>query len=433
MINGLITMLRKVFGLFVDDGSLALSILVWIFALHVVMPIVPTDQRVAAPVLFLGCIGILIENVLRASRQPLAPAEADKHGSADKRSALAFSDSLLSQSVEIQTVSPALRDEGKINEPTSADPKLARQLVLDELFDLSLYQSLRNVAGGELRAILDQLIPIEQRHFAFWQDFFDLHVNTLDLARRLKLVLLVAVCRLFRAPAIHLVLEAIEVYGVRKYLRVWSAYGNGPLGAAVRNILEDEFKHEDEVVTGDAERKLNPARVRDIFLGLNDGLIEILGAVSGFFAAFGNSLAVLVAGLTVAVAGALSMAAGAWIAVSSESEVRTTEVARRRFLGESVSTTGTAETPLGSAIIVGASYLAGALVPVLPVLGGATTVLPSLLTAGSLIILVSIMVAFLSGMDIKRRVMTNLLIITAAVGISFAVGIVTKRVWGVSV
>jgi TRAP-type uncharacterized transport system fused permease subunit len=39
----------------------------------------------------------------------------------------------------------------------------------------------------------------------------------------------------------------------------------------------------------------------------------------------------------------------------------------------------------------------------------------------------------LSGVDIKRRVMTNLFIITAAVGISFAIGIVTKRVWGVSV
>ena len=100
------------------------------------------------------------------------------------------------------------------------------------------------------------------------------------------------------------------------------------------------------------------------------------------------------------------MAAGAWIAVSSESEIRTTEDARRRFLGESVSTTGTAEPPLTSAIIVGASYLAGALVPVLPVLGGATTVLPSLLTAGSLIILVSIMVAFLAAnaviIDLKK-------------------------------
>ena len=39
----------------------------------------------------------------------------------------------------------------------------------------------------------------------------------------------------------------------------------------------------------------------------------------------------------------------------------------------------------------------------------------------------------LSGMDIKRRVMTNLLIITAAVGITFAIGIATKRGWGVSV
>ena len=68
MINGLIAMLGKVFGLFVDDGSLALSILVWIFALHVVMLIVLMDQGGAAPVLFLGCIGILIENVLRVSR-----------------------------------------------------------------------------------------------------------------------------------------------------------------------------------------------------------------------------------------------------------------------------------------------------------------------------------------------------------------------------
>src|SRR5439155_13379557 len=178
MINGLIAMLGKVFGLFVDDGSLALSILVWIFALHVVMPIVPMD-RGAAPLLFLGCIGILIENVLRASRQPVAPAEADKDTSAGKSSVLAFSDSLLSQSVEVQNVSPRLRNEVVMNEPKTTDPKLARQLVLDELFDLSLYQSLRNVAGGELRAILDQLIPIEQRHFAFWQDFFDLHVEAL--------------------------------------------------------------------------------------------------------------------------------------------------------------------------------------------------------------------------------------------------------------
>jgi hypothetical protein len=169
-----------------------------------------------------------------------------------------------------------------MSEPAAVDRKLATRLVLDELFDLSLYQSLREVASGELRSILDRLIPIEARHLAFWQDFFDLHVERLDIARRLKLCLIIFVCRLFGAPAIHLVLEAIEVYGVRKYLRVWTTYGNGPLGAAVRSVLEDEFEHEDAVVMGDAERRLNPERVRNIFLGLNDGLVEILGAVSGF-------------------------------------------------------------------------------------------------------------------------------------------------------
>jgi hypothetical protein len=154
-----------------------------------------------------------------------------------------------------------------MSETAAVDRKLAKQLVLDELFDLSLYQSLREVASGELRSILDRLIPIEARHLAFWRDFFDLHVERLDLVRRLKLRLIVLVCRLFGAPAIHLVLEAIEVYGVRKYLHVWTTYRDGPLGAAVRSILEDEFEHEDAVVMGDAERRLNPARVRNIFLG----------------------------------------------------------------------------------------------------------------------------------------------------------------------
>ena len=85
MIKRLIPVARKVFGLFVDDGSLALNILVWIFALHVVAPIAFIEQTWAAPVLFLGCVGILIENVLRASRQPLPSAQADGHIGTSKR------------------------------------------------------------------------------------------------------------------------------------------------------------------------------------------------------------------------------------------------------------------------------------------------------------------------------------------------------------
>jgi VIT1/CCC1 family predicted Fe2+/Mn2+ transporter len=315
----------------------------------------------------------------------------------------------------------------------AADHALGRRLVLDELFDLSLYRALRPHAPPTIQAVLDQLIPIEARHFAFWQDFFDLHLDRLDWGRRLKLAAIVLLCRLLGAPAIHLALEAIEVYGVRKYLTVWQRYADGPLGAAVRTILEDEFKHEDAVVMGDAERWLSPERVRNIFLGLNDGLVEILGAVSGFFGAFGNPITVLVAGVTVAVAGALSMAAGAWVAAGSEAEVRGIETARRRFLGEATTEADAAEQPLASALVVGGSYFVGALVPVLPVLLGAHTALPSAIAAGSLIIAVSVILSFLSGMDVKRRVVTNLVIIAAALSITYAIGLATKAIWGVSV
>ena len=66
----------------------------------------------------------------------------------------------------------------------AAETRLGRQLVLDELFDLTLYRSLLRVAPAGLRAILEQLIPIETRHYAFWQEFFGLKIATLDLGRR---------------------------------------------------------------------------------------------------------------------------------------------------------------------------------------------------------------------------------------------------------
>ncbi|HWN04055.1 MAG TPA: VIT1/CCC1 transporter family protein, partial [Candidatus Dormibacteraeota bacterium] len=282
-------------------------------------------------------------------------------------------------------------------DPTT-DTRLGRQLVLDELFDLSLYRALHRIAPAPQRAILDQLIPIETRHHAFWQEFFKLDLPRLDWGRRLKLWLMVGVARLFGAPAIHLILEAIEVFGVRKYLTVWRRYEHGPLGSAVREVLEDEFKHEDAVVMAEGERQISPQRVRDIFLGLNDGLVEILGAVSGFFGAFANATTVLVAGVMVGVAGALSMGAGAYLAGSSEAEVRGTDARRRRFLGEPEPPTDPSDTPIRSGMRVGLSYVVGAVVPVLPVAFGARTLLPSLIVAGGVIVLVSTVLAFLSGM-----------------------------------
>ena len=316
---------------------------------------------------------------------------------------------------------------------TVPDTRLGRRLVLDEIFDLSLYRALHAVAPPGLRGTLESLIPVESRHVAFWQKFFELeHVTRLDTGRRLRLAVIVAACRLFGASAIHIVLEAIEVHGVKKYLDVWQRYGDGPFGAAVREVLEDEFKHEDTIVTGEADHRISPEKVRNVFLGLNDGLVEILGAMSGFFAAFSSTAAVVTAGLTVGVAGALSMAAGAYIGAGSEAELRETEAARHRFLGEPVSGEPT-ESALASAAVVGIGYFIGAVVPVLPVVFGARTVWLTILTGGTMIVAVSAIVAFISGMNVRRRIARNVVITGFAVVVTYVLGLLTKRLLGVAI
>ena len=58
---------REVWGLFVDDGSFAAAIVVWLALAVVVLPRVVA--RWAGPVWFAGLAVILIESVLRAARR----------------------------------------------------------------------------------------------------------------------------------------------------------------------------------------------------------------------------------------------------------------------------------------------------------------------------------------------------------------------------
>ena len=308
----------------------------------------------------------------------------------------------------------------------------SQQLVLDELFDLSLYKKFYTITKGDLQKMLGELVVVETRHLAFWQEFFGVKINKLNHGRRVRLVLLFIVGRIFGEASIHLILEAIEVHGIRKYLSLWKTYQDDLLGGAVREILEDEFKHEDEIVSEMSERKIYPQRIRDIFLGFNDGLVEILGAVSGFFASLHATGQVLVAAVTVAFAGSFSMAAGAYAAGSSEKEIEKTDREKKEFLQNCVDPENV-HHPLKSAVIVGIAYLIGATVPILPVFFGARQILWPLAVSAVMVIVVSYILAFLSGMRIAKRIGMNLVIIALAVGITYMIGILVKSVFGVAV
>ena len=69
--------------------------------------------------------------------------------------------------------------------------------------------------------------------------------------------------------------------------------------------------------------------VRDVIFGANDGLVSILALVAGVYGALTESHPILIAGIAGAVAGAISMGAGAYLSAKSEKEVTEKENERK--------------------------------------------------------------------------------------------------------
>jgi VIT1/CCC1 family predicted Fe2+/Mn2+ transporter len=69
--------------------------------------------------------------------------------------------------------------------------------------------------------------------------------------------------------------------------------------------------------------------IRDVIFGANDGLVSILALVAGVYGAITESHPILIAGIAGAVAGAISMGAGAYLSAKSEKEVTEKESDRK--------------------------------------------------------------------------------------------------------
>jgi hypothetical protein len=60
---------RELLGLFVDDGSLALAILVVVMLAAISAALIPDVPSVTGAILLFGCLGVLLANVARAARR----------------------------------------------------------------------------------------------------------------------------------------------------------------------------------------------------------------------------------------------------------------------------------------------------------------------------------------------------------------------------
>jgi vacuolar iron transporter family protein len=95
------------------------------------------------------------------------------------------------------------------------------------------------------------------------------------------------------------------------------------IGDALRAEAE---LHITEHALGEAERIARLSRIREFVLGAQDGLLVPLGVVTGMAAAHPARSLIIVAGLAEAVAGAISMGGGSYLASEAEEQLYASEI-----------------------------------------------------------------------------------------------------------
>ncbi len=354
--------------------------------------------------------------------------------------------------------------------------EMAKGFYQDEINDHLTYQELvGETEKTDFDADMRRIALMERRHADFWKAMLEAQKETLPFVRvnRVRLWIL-RLLRLIINPVLLVsLLELGETSAVKRYLYFFNhANLDARERARLKQIILDELEH--ETYFKQTAQSLGVGNLRDFVLGMNDGLVEILGAVTGLSAVYPhNPLLVAVSGLIVGLAGALSMGIGAYVSVRSQRQVNDgarermeallaidPQRAVRTYQGELMASgipaplaEETARTlgknqgaltnlilprsdgdnELRSALFTGGAYLIGVIFPVLPyfLMPSALLALPlSILLAGLSLTVVASLVAMLSGIPIKEKALEMVVSGFAAAGLSYGFGSLMRSVFG---
>ncbi len=230
----------------------------------------------------------------------------------------------------------------------------------------------------------------------------------------------------------------------------------------------------------EGERVARRGRIREVVFGAQDGLLSTLALVTGVRGAAATRYTILVAGLSGALAGTISMALGAYVAAKSQRDVYTAELEKERrqlelrpnveaveladiFQAEGLSYDAArraaeaiatnpvvmlktmaekelgipfvaARPPINDAVTMGTSFVFGAAVPILPYLGLAPTAglyVSVLLTLATLFV-IGVVKARLAGEHWFRSGAEIAGLAGAAAGLAYVVGTVLPHALGIT-
>jgi VIT1/CCC1 family predicted Fe2+/Mn2+ transporter len=189
-------------------------------------------------------------------------------------------------------------------------PELKKEILKaqhNEITEYIIYSKLAaKVKNKKNSAVLARIARDELKHYKFWLR----HSKTEVKPKKIKICFYFWIARILGVTFGIKLMERGEEQAQINYKALLKHI------PGATQVLEDEEKHEQELITLINEEKLN--YIGSIVLGLNDALVELTGALAGLSLAFQNTHFIALAGLITGIAASLSMASSEYLSHKSE-------------------------------------------------------------------------------------------------------------------
>jgi VIT1/CCC1 family predicted Fe2+/Mn2+ transporter len=263
----------------------------------------------------------------------------------------------------------------------------------------------------ELKLILENLSKTEEKHAQLWGKV--IKIDKEPVPRHVSKLFVYAILFIRYFLGLILAVKFMEYFENQLEARLKKAERTEGLSkrerAIVRKIIADELEHEKPLKDKLLEYNSVLKNIRDIIFGMNDGLVEVLAAVSGLGAALQNPILTLLGGVIIAVSGTLSMSGGAYLSTTYEKHIRKGDSKDARL----------------SAFYVGFAYIIGSIFPLLPFgLGfyGYYGILLAIISSSIALSVVAGIIAIISNVSIKKNIARTIIISIGSALITMLLG-----------
>ncbi len=279
--------------------------------------------------------------------------------------------------------------------------KKLREFQRNEITEHYVYRGLARMARGENREVLLRLSEEELAHYRTLRA----HTGADVPPDRWRIRFYLALARIFGITFAMKLMEEGEKRAEAAYMEAAAEVPE------LAGIVHDEEEHEAALMAGIDEERLG--YLSSMVLGINDALVELIGALAGLALALRQSRLVGLVALITGIAAALSMAASEYLSTKSE---------------------GGPKSPLRAATYTGIAYILTVALLVFPffVLGNVYFALGLSLFDGLLVVgAFTFFMAVVRGLPYRRTLFEMAAIGMGVAAISFLIGWLLRTLLGI--